>query len=1800
MNSLLRIFSNTKNIIAVAILFVLVVCAGMVAILLADQSQDKPDTNVKVESFQPTEYLNILEPTTNIVVKFSRDLMPDDSLNILTAESPFDIDPPISGLGRWTDNNQFTFYPDSLFRPSTEYTVKIRSDRIYLFGNRIKESREFKFHTPALIVTSFSNEIAILAEPAFQSKLLIHVGFYYMVDPKTLMDHFYTNIKGKHGDLRFEIKETQPSKTFTFISEPFEQDKINGEFLMVISKGLNCVNGQIPMAADYRQLFTIQAPGPLVINAVQSEGSGENSRITIDLAETVPLDEFKKYVSISPNIDFVIDQDYNRINLIGNFKPRETYTVNIQRGMHALNGQLLQRDFSSKVLIADLRPNLHFVDPGQYMSKKSQRLLAVETTNLDEITVVVEQVFPNNIVYYLGGDPDDTYRVGRHIFSKDYKLASTLNVPLTSTIDIGQIVGDSLQGIYAVSIHSKDRYWESDARRVMITDLGIMARLSDNYLMVWVNSLSGTGPISGAHVTLISSNNQILLEGQTDSRGVVVFENIIDKTKGFQPFVITVSKDKDLSYLQFNDCMIYTADFDVSGRPYLTHGYESFIYSDRGVYRPGETAHLVSVVRGINGSVVQEFPYIINVKDPQGRDFQEYKLTSKDAAFSAFDVEVPDFAKTGNYLVTAKIGDDVIGQYQFQVEEFMPDRIKATISTDKESYNSGDSMNIIVNGTYLFGPLCAGNTVDGHITLQSDYFRPQGWSEYAFADPSIKFTAMQVDLPTDKLDDKGNHTYNYQISKNLRPPSSIQLLLSATVLEDGGRAVSAYKTITANPYPIYFGIKQATEGYAQVGQKTSFNVIALDGNGTAVSVDSAWVKFYRTVYQNIVKKDENGIYRYVSEEKDQIIDSALISIGAKAAIATFTPSDYGSFKVKITSARSEHTSALEFYAAGWGYSPWSMANPDRLEMELDKKLYAAGDKAKLLIKAPFEGRLLLTIEKDKVLEFKTYDLDSNTAEIDLPVKKEYAPNVYVTGTLIKSTTSLERYSPPRAFGMVPLIVDNSNMKLQIAIEAPSVMKPRQKLDIKLTTNLKKGTKVTVAAVDVGILQLTDFKTPDPFDFFYGKKRPALQPYDIYSQINPDIKAAESKLTPGGSAAYDAARKRHLNPLNVRRVKPVALWSGVIEIDESGIADVSFDIPQFNGKLAIMAVGFNGEKCGSATGEVTVRDKIVIQESLPRFIANDDKISTGVVVFNNTEAPDSFDVAMKITGSAVLTSKDFVRIAIPNNGKAIAKFVFRATNKPGKVTFDITATNGTDSSHETVELANRPGQPLLTKHGAGSVRDGTPVHLTMPTNWLEGTGQYELRLSSLPAVRLAGGIQYLLGYPYGCIEQTTSRLFPLLYFNDLAKFVQPEIFGGKGQDYFIVEGILKLSSMQLQSGEFTFWQGGSYSKPWGSIYASHFLVEARKAGYQVRDDVYDRALDNLQRIAKDETLGEGKVVLRIYAAYVLAKAGKLDKSIVNNLKMLNLEVIPLYSKFQLAAAIAMTSGVNDALWLIPIEIHPEKYDPETGEDFDSDVRANSILLEVLTEVAPENPSIPELVKDISEKLYIGEWYTTQSNSWALMAIGKYLHAQERASYTGTIVVDGKKLKTFGAEDVRIADPSLGGKDISISINGTGACYYYWQASGVSTEQATNEFDNRMRVRREYLDAKGDSLNFGNIKLGDQIVAKITAVALDKPLENVVINDLLPSCLEIENPRLQTSGKMNWLPQSDYYPSYMDIRDDRLLLFTDLQVGNRIVFYYSLRVVSAGDFNVPPVAGECMYDPTIASAASSRTMTVIGGE
>ena len=1813
--------SFRRQPLIMAFSLIAIVIATLISVeLLASGPQTSPDLNVEVSSFTPQ---GEIELETNFTIKFSRDMAPPDSLDKPVLDPPLAFKPAIPGIARWIEKDVLRFYPDNELLPSTRYEAKVVSKNSYLYGNRINEQRTFTFRTPPLKVLSFHwNPLYNPQMPQVQAQITLF--FNYKVDIERLKEKL--SIKGGENayksDVSFQVVEWQSSVTetapdgtqrqysseITIETEPINITDNRQTYKLVIKDGLACHNCGEGLPAMYEGTLTVGAQKRFNVTELRANIRGTKGTVYIYFSTAVKPEPLNEYITVSPPLNVTIISHHTIVELLGDFLPGQTYKISVAEGLTSMGGTKLDEEFSSSVTIPDLRPTLKFISPGLYLPKQGARLVEVETINVKKMSVEVNHIFPNNLVYALASNRnwneyDDYYQsplelVGREFFEKTVELSSTLNQPLNTTIDVGSIIGDTSRGIFTVSIRNRDGRWDYDTRIVMLTDIGVIARLSDDYLMVWANSLSETKPIGGATINLLSKNNQVLVSGKTDSRGIAVFSNIGERIKGFVPFLITVSTEKDLSFLRFENCLLPTSDFDVKGRPYLTTGYEAFVYLDRDIFRPGDTAHIVSIVRGANGAVPPEFPYFLTITDPSGREFQSFRVKTEGTAFLTVDFNVPDFARTGKYTITAHIGEtQEIGRTGFQVEEFMPDRIKVTVTTPRNEYGKDDTVQIDVTGKFLFGPPAAGHKVSGHVTIEPTAFAPAGYAKYTFSEEDLEFSRMEVDLPDNTLNDSGSFTYIYAIPSAPKLPSALKGLISASVSEQGGRAINAYTEVTIHPYDDYIGIRLNFDGYAKPHERCEASLMAVTKDGEPTALGNVRVNFYRVVYNSILKRDEKGWYRYVSEQSLVLIDSANVDISADGATVGFIPLDYGNYKIVAHDDVGGHTASTSFYASGWGYAPWSMEFPDRINIDLDLKEYSPGQMAKVQIRAPFGGKLLLTIEKDRVLDFITYDMTENTAEINLKIKEEYYPNAYITATVLKKAGEVDKVSPARAFGAAPLMLIKGRRGLTIDITAPEVIRPKTKLAVDISVGTKGVTEMTVAAIDAGILQLTDFGTPDPLDFFYGKKKLHLNPYDIYSLIFPEAARAESHLSAAGDKAmFEMARKRHLNPVKSRRVKPVALWTGIVKTDATGKARVEFAVPEFNGKLIIMAVATQGDKFGSATDEVTVRDKIVLQESFPRFVSPNDVFDGLVTLFNNTGSTANISVQFSFDGPLDILSPATQTISLPNNSEGSVVFKLKGKVKAGNIQCRVTATDGTDQSQLSFEFPNRPALPLITRHGSGAINQGNPATIDLPSDWVETTDQYVIQTSSFDAVAYTKNINYLVGYPYGCLEQTTSRLFPMLYFNDLARFVQPELIGSRGSNYFIQEGIVKLTGMMREDGMFRFWPEGEKANPWSSIYASHFLLEAGNAGFYIDKKVLNKITDNLKDIANGRYKDGVDNSERIYAAYALARTGKLEKKIVNYLKSLYTGDLSVYSKFQLAGALAAIGDRETAMSMIPTEIQPATYEPETGGRFDSGVRTNAILLEILTQIDPGNPSCPVLAKSLMEDAQLGRWYTTQDNAFALMALGKYLKRQPVSDFTGSIKIDGDSSYNITTKDFKIMRGNLAGKKMKISISGSGTCFYYWQASGIPVVNAPEEFVSGISITRIYLDADGKPLDLTSVPVGTQVIAHITAEAVDRDLENVVINDLIPAGFEIENPRLKTTPRLAWVPQMSGSIDYQDIRDDRLLMFVNLYSRNKMNFYYSLRAISAGQFKIPPVAAECMYNPLIAGASSSGVLTV----
>lgn len=1759
---------------------------------------------VTIESFTPRGEIT---RTTNFTIEFSQDMTEVSSVGVQLDSAPVVFSPEIPGKYKWISQNELRFFPEIILDPSTEYTAEIRPE-ICADGNTyLKGNRKFSFYTQRFRVdnTYFTFN---LAEPG-TDKVTISatIEFNYPVEPAEVKK-FVAIAYGSSQRLSYQVVTQDSGLVMELETEPVARGEADKTMQLMIGIKLFPVGGTLGLFQDYAKSFVMKAKTELKFEGGFVEQQGEYGYLKLRFSSPVAVEMAKRHISIEPTVEYQVSANYNYIELRGNFGAGKSYTANINQGLMGIDGSKLKENVSHRVVMQNLEPSINFVGDGIYLSRTGNLNVGLATVNVEKVDIAIEKVYANNLIYLVHSGAVSRDRgwynlsnLGKEIHREEITIANRSNEEVTTPLNMKSYLEDERIGIFSMIARNSDRRWRYARRWMMITDLGIMVKRAGNQFLVWINSLSSLDPVVGAAVTIYSQNNQVMMDGFTNTDGLVRFQIPEAIGEEFSPYFITAEHEKDLSFLELHRRQIATTDFDVAGQPYLRHGYDAFVYGERDIYRPGEKPKLAVIIRGPNASVPPSFPLKMEILGPDNRIYDEFRKRINEEGACEFIVDLPPYVKTGHYTARAIVGKDYeIGRGGFSVEEFMPDRIKVKLETDSESYNLGQDINIQVEAVNLFGPPAAGRRVEANSNINSKRFSPAKWRSFTFYDNNRQFRSWSSDLGKATLDQHGRHKYTLKTPTGMLPPSTLFGVISATVLEPGGRAVTAYKSVDIHPYSHYVGLRRTEDGYAEINKPVDMEFIAVDQMGEAVAGRQCEVSCYRVSWQSILRHagGRRG-YRYVSEKQENLEKSLTVTSAATAGKLTFTPEQYGQYRIEIKDIESNSTSSISFYASGWGYAPWAMDRPERLEIDIDKESYRPGEVVKAQIRSPFSGKLILTVEGDKIYHHQILMMDENTATVDITVSSDYKPNAYISASVIRSTLSLERHAPVRAFGVVPLPVDCSDNKLDIALETPDEMRPLKPLTVSFTVKSNKlasdAKYLTIAAVDEGICQLTNFQTPDPFGHFFGKKRLQVNSYDIYSAVLPEIEGATTSSSASGDD--DAGRRKRLSPLSVTRVKPVAMWSGLVKTDANGRGSATFNVPQFNGTLRIMAVSFAGDEFASARKDIKVFDPIVLTPTFPRFVAGGDDFQVPVSIFNGTGKADKFTVKLDIEGPISEPIQSTQSISL--EPKAEEQFVFslKAQKLMGKATFVLSASGGGEQTAITTNMPVRPAAPPITLSGSGIAKAGSTAEFAFPGDWIPGTTEFELTLSSFPAMQFAGSLQYLLRYPYGCAEQTTSRLFPLLYFNDMAALVEPELFGSTSTDYFINEGIARLMNMQTPDGFFSFWPRRNYSNPWTSIYVSHFLVEARRAGYEVPDRVYNKMTKALKSHVKISNREEWGLQTRAYACYVLALAGKPEKSTMFYLKNSELSKMSPYSQFQLAGAFALSGDINTARSLFPSTVSPKVTKRETGRNFNSSTRAQAIMLSSLADVDPDHPAVPKLVKSLADAASKNSrWYTTQDNAFAFLALGKIMRKQPPGEYTGTIKIDGAKLADFRSGDHQFGDKGWSGKTAAISIQGTGNCYYYWTAFGIPASMDIKEYDQELMVRRRYLNKEGKPIKYDQIQQGDMVVAEIKIKALTENLDNVVIADLLPAGLEIENPRLESRAGISWI-KDGFRPDYMDIRDDRMLLFTNLPLQKERKFHYALRAVTVGEFILPPITAEAMYDPAKTSVANSGNVKIV---
>ncbi|MCS6823171.1 MAG: alpha-2-macroglobulin family protein [Cytophagaceae bacterium] len=1745
----------------------------------------------------------------NLVFNFNQNLTPDSLLNVWIEAAYINFTPAVRGKYKWTANDELVFSPDVGFMPSTDYTAEFTEELLKNSGSKYNYSSDlkFSFHTPYLTIAHSNSYWARNSVNKGIIELRMDLQFNAKVNPQEVIPLMKLQAKGQTQN--FTLQSNYVSDQLQ-LAIPEGNVKMDDEELTVqIDKGLKCAESNFVTKEPIVHKTVIPSKDKFQIVRVEAMYEEEKGYITVVTNQEIAEQNMSGLVTVYPYVQHTIEPHESGFFIKGNFMAGNAYKVSIKKTLKGIFGGALNNDFEQDVVFGALNPAIAFVSKkGLYLSSKGEKNVAVKIIAVPEVKVTVYKVYENNLIsfirqnasyygydneYYDGYDYEREYygleEIGDVVFERTYNTKTFQKKSGYSLLNLNFDEINDFRGIYVVKVHSTDQQYINASKVISISDIGMIVKETGNDIYVFTNSILTATPMSDVEVCLISSNNQTVYKVKTDAEGVAKFPDIKKKAPGFKINMVTCKFAKDFNYLHFNECKIGTSEYEVGGAFSNPSGYEAFIYGDREIYRPGDTLYSNFIVRDASWKPVKNLPIKIKLLLPNGKEFLSKRaVLNEQGAYSTF-FTLPVNTVTGTYILEAYTANDVLMQSKYiSVEEFIPDRIKVSCMLNKEEYTLRDRLELTATALNLFGPPAADRNYEIEVTLQKKYFSPAAYKDYTFELSSISTQYFPNELRTGKTDSEGKAKENFSFNTQYAYSGILQGKVYTTVFDESGRPVHQVNSFDVLTQPVFLGIKNF-DSYVDVNKALLIPVVAVDKNEKPLSSVRSRIKIIKYNWQTVVEKNYNGSYRYVSRKKEQVLEDKFIIISGTQTNFTFKPTQSGEYEVQLMLPEATSYVSRYFYAYSYGTTTnesFEVNNEGSVVIESDKTVYQPGDKAKLLFKAPFDGRLLVTIERDKVYDYFYLNTENKSASLNINMKEDYLPNVYVSATLFRENS--ESAVPLTVgHGYKPLMVEKTNNKISLTIEADERTRANTEKTVCVKTNAGANVEVTIAIVDEGILQLKNTRTPDPYGFFYRKRALEVNSYDVYPKLLPELSPKKSSVAGDG---YDLEKRN--NPLSNRRVKLVAFWSGQLKTDSDGKACTTIKIPQFSGDLRIMAVAYSGSSFGSASKNMKVADPVVVSTSLPRFLSPGDTAIVPVTLTNTTAKVAQANAKLTTQGPLQVIGDAVRTVKLSANAEARIEFKIFAKSEigVGKVTTSVSCMN--DNFTDVTEISVRPASSLIKESGAGQIAGGSTAKVSLKTNLIPASMKAKLIVSKSPLIQFAGNLDFLLGYPHGCVEQTVSKAFPQLYFHDLVKSMSVVNKNTEDPTTHINEAIRKLSAMQLYNGALSYWPGGYQESWWGTAYAAHFLQEAKKAGYDVNPLVLDKMYGYLQQKVKEKNLEEyyyyenttykSKPVAPkeiFYSLYLLASTGRQDLSVMNYYKA-NQHLLALDSRYLLAATYRLLGDMASYKKILPSSFAGEKSINALGSSFYSYVRDLAISLNMLIETDPSNEQIGILAQHLSKELKSDPYLSTQECAFAFVALGKIARKANETDITADIAIGNSVLSRFTGKDV-ILTKDIAGKEIEIITKGTGTLYYFWQMEGLSPDGKVKEEDSYIRIRKTFYDRKGREIHTLNFNQNDLVVVKLSLNTLDNSTaNNVVITDILPAGFEIENPRLTESAGMAWIDDNTQ-PQHFDVRDDRINIYTDA-TGSVRNYYYIVRAVSKGSFIMGPASADAMYN------------------
>ena len=1752
-----------------------------------------------------------------IFIRLSKSVTDAIEKKDLDLNSIISTQPKIIGGFEFKDQQLIKLKDKDALEFGRTYNISLDFTSLDLESENNTTSYQFSVSTRELFL--FVDEMDLVSEPVDDNKMKAYLTINTNAPLKESNYNKYLSLQYGNETLTLGQYKQKDLHQFTFVSETFSKSEKNQRLKLKSNyTGLN----------DYSYEINVPAQNSFTVLDCKMEDRTQK-HFQIYFSEVLAEQNFFGLVKLENyNGSYSFKRDQNILNVYLDDSAIGEYLIKISdklinRGKLSL-GQLSKFYLSFE----DLKPAIRSNITGVIVPDNDAVIFPFEAVGLDSIELKIFKVFDNNVLDFLrynniNSFNENTY-LGRTVHNETIALgelngSNNANQWVRYALDLKEITDIDKGAIYQVSIGFRKRftnykcedsqeiakrsssfdyngfynhynyyeredpcahsYYTSDKilyRNLISSNIGIIAKKGrDKTVHVYTTDLNTNGALANVDYKLYDKQQQLLTQGQTDAQGYARIELKSDA------HYLTTEKSGQYGFLKLEDVFANAlTEFDVTGVENTT-GLNAMIYGERDVWRPGDTMYLSVMLLDSNDPSNNQLPLRLSVKDNAGKLRFNQITTDNRGGIYTFSVPTEVDAPTGNWRAYAETGNYITSK-SLKVETIKPNRIKVDVAYSSDLVDISDA-GTTLKAQWLHG--ADASDLKALVDVKYSHKPFDKRSDYEFSDPSRKISSDFINILDKRLDGNGEAVLNFKLQDQIKPAAQLKATIRSRVFEKSGNYSEDYSSVGINPYDQYVGVKLPISRWGEPTLDSENNeaikFISVDKNGNPLSSRQLKIGIYRARWNWWYNNTNNGIYRFNSSEHIDAEMTKTITTNSRG-LAEWTPSleEYATYLVRVCDEESGHCSGQLFYTGSSRRQDNESNRISYLKLSADKDKYEVNESVELTVESSANSRMLISVENNsEVLNSFWVDSQGDETKVNVPVSRKMLPNAYVHVTMLQDMEN-ENDLPLRMYGVLNVDVSDKSKQLEPIIDIAETIRPNKLTEFKVSEKEGKSMSYTLALVDEGLLDITNFSTPDPLKHFYAKQALGVMSWDLFDYVlNKHGLDIEKIISVGG----DGEVNKDPSKPSANRFQPVVKFLGSFDLAPKEANKHSVEIPNYIGSLRLMVIAKSADAFGQLSKRVYVKDPLMALMTLPRALTPGETVQLPANIFAYNDDIKNVELDLQVSSNLKVIGEKKDKISFARAGDKLKYFALEVTDKLGVAELNLKAESGRYSARDKIEIDVRNPSPPIKEVNKYVVAKGESIAVDFQNIGLPLTNKAYLEVSTFPDFNFEDRLKYLIRYPYGCVEQTVSSVFPQLYINDLREL---DSKSEKRINYNIKSGIRRLTKFQRTDGGLSYWPGSQSSNLWGSNYAFHFMIEAEHSGYTVPISFMENLVKFQARQARLYTY-DGKSynqITQAYRLFLLAKYNRAEIAAMNNLRLRS--DISHMAKFLLAGAyqyIGQEDIASDLIKNVSTEIQDYR---ELSYTYGSSTRDRALILHILQLMGDEQESL-KIARDIADQLSSGRWFSTQTTSVCLMALSSFVKDQEDNDLKYSLKFDNSindKMESNATMD--FIELSLNGQNehrVNLENTSEGPLFVRLVNQGQKAPGPLSSVSSGLSMNVLYHDLDGKPIEISSLTQGQDFKAIIT-IANTSPTkedyEELVLNHTLPTGWEIQNLRLSNLDQA-----SNANFDYQDIRDDAVYTFFDLRHGKSKTFEVGLTATYGGRFYMPDIQCEAMYDESI---------------